>query len=309
MRYIMAVFWFFLLTNLCFCQVEDGQEPEQFTVGQRWEYTHTGPRPSSMPPKTIDGRRILQVIDRVEEENASYWIIEESFTNDPDVVSHSYINVENLLTVVKIFHVEKGELMKMSYQPGIPWPAPELAEGEEKTYEINLIIGEGDFTLPETVVFKRLPDETVEVEAGKYVNCQRIQVSSSCVMDFKITKIPFQEKRELWLHPDVKGTVKEVYLKEDMKIVGFTQKGYSSSSVLSSYTTRDKAAAILVNEEIYQHEKSGLSLRTKFYLALFGAIAVLLLLIIAFILGIRYLWLKARKKRQRSLAEPEKAVL
>jgi len=107
----------------------------------------------------------------------------------------------------------------------------------------------------------------------------------------------------------VKGTVKEVYQKEDMKIVGFTQKGYSTSSALESYAAREKAEAILVNEEILEHDASGMSLRTKFYLALFGALAVLLLLTIAFILGIRYIWLKARKKRQRSLSEPENLYL
>ena len=289
------VFWFFLFTGQCFCQVEDGEEEWKYMVGQRWEYTLTGPRPGSMQPKIIDGRRILQVIDRAEEEDATYWVIEEKFTHDPCVVSHSYINTENLLTTIKIFHVEKGELIRMSYEPAIPWPAPKLAVGEEITCQSSLIIGEGDFTMPDTVVFKRLGNETVEVEAGTYINCQRYQVSSSCIMDFKITKIPYQEKREIWLHPDVKGVVKEVYQKQDMEIMGITQKGYSSSSVLSSYVARDQAAANMFNDDIYQPEIKGLSLQTKFHLLLIGIVVVCLLLITAFILGIRYLWLKVRK--------------
>jgi len=194
MQYQFAVIWIFLLPGLCSRQVEGEEDLRQLAVGQRWEYAHTGPRPSSMQPKVIDGQRVLQVIEHVKEENNSYWIIEENFTNDPEVVSRLHIDAKNLLTAVYNYHVDKGLFLKMSYQPGIPWPAPELALGEEKTYEINLILGEGDFTLPETVEFKRLPDETVEVEAGTYVNCRRVQVASSCVMDFKVTKIPYREK-------------------------------------------------------------------------------------------------------------------
>jgi hypothetical protein len=308
MRNLVAAICIFLLPGLCFSQVGGEEDIRQLAIGQRWEYAHTGSRPSSMQPKVIDGQRIFQVIERVEEDNTSYWIIEESFTNDPEIVSRLHINDEKHLTAVYNYHVEKGMFLKMSYQPGIPWQAPALAVGEEKTYESSLILGEGELILPETVVFKRLADETVEVEAGTYVNCRRIQVSISCVMDFKVAKIPYQEKRDLWLHPDVKGTIKEVYKKEDMKIVGFTQKGYSTSSVLTSYTVQEKAEAILVNKEILEHDDSGMSLRTKLYLALFGALAVLLLLIVAAILGIRYFWGKAYRKRKQTLTEPEKAA-
>jgi len=143
---------------------------EQFQVGQRWEYRHEGPRPGSTEPNAIDGERILHVIAVLEGNGQKQWVIQERFTNEPNVTARLYVSQERMLTAVEIAN-EKGEAVKLRYESPVPYQVTELQVGEEETIETALRVDSADFALPSTIVTERLADETITTPAGKFVDC------------------------------------------------------------------------------------------------------------------------------------------
>ena len=109
----------------------------QFEVGQRWEYDHEGPRPGAMDPNAINGKRILQVVSQTERDGQTLWVIEERFTNDPNVVGVLYVDNMGMLRSLDIAN-EKGEAARLTYERAIAYQAMEMEVGEQKLWKPNL---------------------------------------------------------------------------------------------------------------------------------------------------------------------------
>lgn len=220
---------------------QEGKDP--FEVGQRWEYRHEGPRPGSIEPNDIDGERIIHVVGVVEEPEGKQWIIEERFTKDEKAIGRLYINEERLLTAIEIKN-DKGEAAKLRYDPPAPYQVMELNLGQEKTIETSLKMDSANFTLPSTIVIRRLDDETIMTPAGEFVDCCHYQITTKSVFNIKIAKIPLNEERERWYHPKVNGLVKEVYRKGPIKFLTWSREGYTATSVLTAFGKEEVPAEI-----------------------------------------------------------------
>ncbi|MFC1634981.1 hypothetical protein ACFL5Z_09075 [Planctomycetota bacterium] len=220
---------------------QDAKEP--FEVGQRWVYKHEGPRPGSMEPNDINGERIMHVIGVVEGPEGKQWIIEDRFTNDEKAIGRLYINKQRLLTAIEIKN-EKGEAAKLRYDPPAPHQVMELNIGQEKTIETSLKMDSAKFTLPSTIVIRRLDDETITTPAGEFVDCRYYQIKTKSIFNIKIAKIPFTEERERWYHPKINGLVKEVYRKGPVKFLTWSREGYTATSVLTAFGKEDVPAEI-----------------------------------------------------------------
>ncbi len=213
---------------------QDTKEP--FEVGQRWAYQHQGPRPGSFEPNDIDGERIIHVIGVAEATEGKQWIIEERFTRDEKAAGRVYVNPERLLTVIE-FENEKGEKAKLRYDPPIPYQIMDMNIGQEKTVETSLKMDLNEFTLPSTMVIQRLDNETITTPAGKFEDCWHFMFKTKSIFKIKIIKIPMTEERERWYHPSINGLVKEVYRKDRIKFLTWSQEGYSATSVLTAFGT------------------------------------------------------------------------
>jgi hypothetical protein len=211
---------------------QDAKEP--FEVGQRWEYRHEGPRPGGIDPNDIDGERIMHVIGVIEEPQGKQWIIEERFTKDEKAIGRLYVNKERLLMAIEIEN-QKGEVAKLRYNPPVPHQVTELNIGEERIIETSLQMDSAEFSLPSTIVIRRLENETITTPAGEFVDCGHYKITAKSTFNIKIAKIPVTEERERWYHPQVNGLVKEVYQKGPVKFLTWSREGYTATSVLTAF--------------------------------------------------------------------------
>ncbi len=206
-----------------------------FEVGQRWVYEHQGPRPGSVEPNAIDGQKILHVISTFEEDGAKRWVIQERYTNDPNVVGRLFVNDERMLVGFDIEN-DKGEVARLIYDPPSPYQVPQLDVGAETTIETVLRMNASDVTLPTTITIQRLPDETIETPAGSFTDCQYYTMTATVTLNIKIAKVRSTEERQRWYHASVNGLVKEVYHKHPLKFLGKEFiPGYTATSVLTAF--------------------------------------------------------------------------
>jgi len=243
-RLSARVVWMSIPIGLFCAVMRAGQvAKEPFEVGQRWEYRHEGPRPGSMEPNAIDGERIMHVIAVVEKPEGKQWIIEERFTKGENVVGRLHVNKERLVTAIEIEN-EKAEVATLTYDPPVPHQVTELTVGEEKIIETSLKMDSAEFTLPSTIVIRRLGNETATTPAGEYLDCLHYRITTHSTFNIKIAKIPFTEERERWYHPKVNGLVKEVYRKGPVKFLTWSRKGYTATSVLTAFGREEVPAEI-----------------------------------------------------------------
>ncbi|MHC4520406.1 MAG: hypothetical protein ACYTAS_17605 [Planctomycetota bacterium] len=212
----------------------------QFEVGQKWVYQHEGPRPGSMEPTAIDGQRIRHVLAVSEEQEHPQWIVQERFTNDEKATSLLFVDRERQLTGFEIVS-DQGESIVMMYESPVPYQVPQLAVGEEETFETRLLMGPRQMALPTKSVIRRLADETITTPAGEFVNCQHYHTATQSTLDFKITKIPMTDERDQWYHQSVNGLVKEVYRKGPIKYLAWSCDAYTATSVLASFAVEEVA--------------------------------------------------------------------
>jgi len=226
---------------------QDANEP--FEVGQRWEYRHEGPRPGGIEPNEIDGERIMHVIGVIEEPEGKQWIIEERFTKDKNAIGRLYVNEEHLLMAIEIEN-EKGEVAKLRYDPPVPHQVTELNIGEERTIDTSLKMDSVEFSLPSTIVIRRLEDETITTPAGEFVDCRHYKITTKSTFNIKIAKVPFTEEWERWYHPKVNGLVKEVYQKGPVKFLTWSREGYTARSVLTAFGNEEVLAEIGIASKV-----------------------------------------------------------
>ena len=107
-----------------------------------------------------------------------------------------------------------------------------------------------DFSLPSTIVIRRLDNQTVTTPAGEFADCQYFKITTKAIFDIKIAKIPVTEERERWYHPKVNGLVKEVYRKGPIKFLAWSQEGYTATSVLTAFGKEEVPAEIRTTRKI-----------------------------------------------------------
>jgi hypothetical protein len=203
-------------------------------VGQRWQYRHEGPRPGSVEPNAIGGERILWVVAAVEEQGGTRSVIEERFTNDTKVVGRLLVDSARLLVALEIEN-EKGEVVRLRYDPPIPYQPADMNVAEARTFQTVLRTDSPKFALPVTTVVERLADETVTTPAGEFPGCAHYRSTTQSVVDVRLAKIPVREERERWYHRSAHGMVKEVYRKGPVKFLGWSRAGYTATSTLLAY--------------------------------------------------------------------------
>ena len=310
-RLSARVVWMSIAIGLFCAVMRAGQvAKEPFEVGQRWEYRHEGPRPGSMEPNAIDGERIMHVIAVVEKPEGKQWIIEERFTKGENVVGRLHVNEERLLTAIEIENA-KGEAATLRYDPPVPHQVTELTVGEEKILETSLKMDSAKFTLPSTIVIRRLDNETITTPAGEFVDCRHYKTTTKSIFNIKIAKIPFTEERERWYHPKVNGLVKEVYRKGPVKFLAWSQKGYMATSVLTASGEEDVPVGIRAARRIHDEnpgkEPPGvrrlrLIRRAATHVILPGAIAVIAA-------GIFVLKTRTKRKRDAHREAPTQSTM
>jgi hypothetical protein len=141
-----------------------------------------------------------------------------------------------MLTALDIEN-EKDEAVAMYYDSPVPYLIAEMEIGQTKKVETTLRVRSGEFALPATIAFERLPDETVSTPAGEFAGCLHYRVTHRSTIDVKVAKIPITEQRLRWYHADVNGLVKEVYSREPIKFLMWSRDGYTSTSVLERFDT------------------------------------------------------------------------
>jgi len=221
-----------------------------YEVGQYWEYTHEGPRPGAAEPNAIDGRRILQVLDKVAADADGRWVIEERFTNDPNIISRLHVGGDRMLTATVIEN-EKKESLTLTYDSPIPYQYVEMDVGGRMQLETGLLTQPGGFTLPIAIAITRLDDETIETPAGRFADCRHYSSVTDSVFDVKIAKIAVKEHRQWWYSDEVGATVKEIYSKDPVKSWVWSKDGYTSTSTLAAFGVRgvsDEAQAAAIHD-------------------------------------------------------------
>lgn len=224
-----------------------GAQAGAFEVGQRWVYQHQGPRPGSTEPNAIDGQRIRQVIATDSQQGREQWVIEERFTADANTVGRLHVVAGRLLTAIEIENAQ-GEVVKMTYDTPVPYQMPEMEIAAEKVVETVLRMDSPKFALPVKVVIWRLEDESLTTPAGRFDDCRHYQMTTRSTINAKVTTIPLVEERQLWYHESVHGLVKEVYRKEPVKFLAWSQAGYTATSVLATFDTQAIVPAVASSE-------------------------------------------------------------
>jgi hypothetical protein len=194
---------------------------EDWKVGQKWTYKHEGPRLFSDPSVTIKGDRTVEVTKIEGEGTAKRYLLKTVWGTEDTNPTTTYIDPNNM-----IHKIEIESMAILLFTPPVPafWS---LNPDEQKTLKTNMDIG--GFIIPLEYVAKRLKGETLTVPAGKFENCQHIQIICSFQNEMgESAKV----KTDYWYHPKVKNLVKEV------TIINYqSDNSYTGTSVLKSYTT------------------------------------------------------------------------
>ena len=208
-----------------------------FEVGQRWVYQHEGPRFGSVEPNAIDGQRILQVVGGPQQGHP-HWLLQERYTQDEAVVGRLHVSEEQKLTGFDI-ETKEGDVATMTYDTPMAYPVPQLDVGQAKTIENVLRMVSPEFAMPVKIVMRRLADETIVTPAGEFADCAHYQTTTHSTINVKVAKVPVSEQRDRWYHESVHGLVKEVYRKDPVKFLGWSQEGYTATSVLAAFDTQE----------------------------------------------------------------------
>jgi len=215
-----------------------GGRAATYEVGQRWVYRHEGPRPGSIDPNTIDGQRIILVISAEQKEGVNHWVLQERYTADTGVVGRLQVSDAEGLMGFEI-ESEESEVAQMTYDTPMPYPVAQLDVGQETTFENVLRMHSPEFAMPIKVVTKRMEDETITTPAGEFLNCQHYRTTTQSTINVKVAKVPVSEWRDRWYHESVNGLVKEVYQKDAVKFLAWSQAGYTATSTLEAFDTQE----------------------------------------------------------------------
>ncbi len=196
---------------------------EEWKVGEKWTYKHEGPRPFADASATIKGNRTVEVTAIKGEGADKRFLLKTLWGTEDANPSTTYIDSKKMLHKIDIEY-----LGILGFTPPVPaiWL---LKPSEQKTIKTQMDVA--GFSLPIEYVAKRLKDETITVPAGKFKNCQHIQVITSTQDQ---TGQPVKHKQDYWYHPEVGNLVKDVVITNYQG-----DNSYTSTSVLKLHTKKD----------------------------------------------------------------------
>jgi hypothetical protein len=228
-----------VVTILCVLSILNLAEAAQapYEVGQYWQYNHQGPRPGATEPKAIDGERILHVIGTVGTDPEQQWIIEDRFTNDPNIVGRLHVRNDRTITAIVIEN-EKGESLTLSYSQPIPYQTVDMTVGGSVQIATELVTQPGGYKVPCTLQITRLDDETIDTPAGRFPDCRVFRSVTDTIIDIKIAKIPIRESRQWWYSDRVGAAVKECYTRDPVKFLTWSQDGYTATTTRAAFGLR-----------------------------------------------------------------------
>jgi hypothetical protein len=208
-----------------------------YQLGRYWEYAHQGPRPGSAEPIAIDGHRILHVLENIGAGADQRWVIEDRFTNDPNIVGRLHVRDDRMITAIVIEN-EKGESLTLSYSEPLPYQTADLAVGASMRIVTELVTQPGGYKVPCTHQITRLDDQTLDTPAGRFPDCRVFRSVTDTIIDIKVAKIPIRESRQWWYSQSVGGIVKEIYTKDAVKFLTWSRDAYTATSILTAFGVR-----------------------------------------------------------------------
>lgn len=197
---------------------------EDWKVGEKWIYKHEGPRPYSDSSAKVKDDRTLEVIAIQGEGADKRYLLKNKWGTEDANPATSHIDSNNMIHKMDIEF-----LGTLDINPPVPvfWS---LKTGQQKILKTSMeIMG---FSIPIEYVAKCMKDETITVPAGKFKDCQHVQVVSSMQNEMGQT---VKSKVDHWYHPKVKSLVKEIIITNYQG-----DNTYSATSVLKSYRKSDK---------------------------------------------------------------------
>jgi len=196
---------------------------EDWKVGEKWTYKHEGPRPFADPSATIQGDLTVEVTAIKGEGADKRFLLKTLWGTEDANPTTTYIDTKKMIHKIDI-----GYLGSLGFTPPIPaiWL---LKPGEQKTIKTQMDIA--GFSLNIEYLAKRLKNETITVPAGKFENCQHIQVITSTQDE---TGQPVKHKQDYWYHPKIGNLIKDVVVSNYQG-----DNSYTSTSVLKSHTKKD----------------------------------------------------------------------
>ena len=192
-------------------------------VGERWIFKHEGPRPYSDSSAKVIGDRTLEVIAVQGEGTDKRYLLKNMWGTEDANPTTSYIDPNNMIHKIDIEFL--GTLL---IKPPLPvfWP---LKPGQQKVLKTEMeIMG---FSFPVEYAAKCLKNETITVPAGKFKDCQHIQVVSTMQNEMGQT---VKSRVDHWHHPKTKSLVKEIIITNYQG-----DNSYTATSVLKSYKKID----------------------------------------------------------------------
>jgi hypothetical protein len=221
-------------------------ESEQgYQIGEKWVYQHEGPKIErwelSWDFDPFKGERTKEVMTVEKSNGKKYWVIKESFGAKDPVQTLHYVDERNLVVKHITLMVQMSGMRVISLnKPAYPFDYVSLKIGEEKEFQSQRTVKSFYSTYPIAIKFKRLEDQTVEVPAGKFINCQHLKVSISYTIpwneDRDLGQCIISRDSDLWYHAQANGVVKEVTHSESFEYMGEIRPGYTITSVLKSYS-------------------------------------------------------------------------
>lgn len=196
---------------------------EDWKVGEKWTYKLEGPRPFADSSATVKGDVTVEVTEIKNEEAGKRFLLKTLWGTEDANPSITYIDKNKM-----IHRIDIGYLGSLGFKPPVPsnWI---LKKGQQKTLKTTMDIA--GFSLDIEYIAKRLEDETIEVPAGKFKNCQHIQVITSTQDQ---TGQPVKHKQDYWYHPKIGNIVKDIIITNYQ-----ADNSYTSTSVLKSHTRKD----------------------------------------------------------------------
>ena len=196
---------------------------EDWKVGEKWTYKHEGPRPFADSSATIQGDRTVEVTAIKGERADKRFLLKTLWGTEDANPSTTYIDSKKMLHKVDIEY-----LGSLGFTPPVPaiWL---LKTGEQKILKTKMDVA--GFSLPIEYLAKRLKDETITVPAGKFKNCQHVQIITSTQ---DATGQSVKHKQDYWYHPKVGNLVKDVIVTNYK-----SDNSYTVTSLLKSHTKKD----------------------------------------------------------------------
>ncbi len=205
-----------------------------YEAGEKWIYEHKGPRPW-VGNENVYGDRVRKTISFETDENQKqYWLLRESWGNYDDTPVLFYIYED------KSIPRERAGDTLIQFDPGLPAGFIDLEPEQEKTYNIEITWGDSDRKIPLKIIAKRLADEDVEVPAGQFANCVRIQTKWEFTFTRDERSVAMKSTQDIWYDPETKHMLKEAYAFEPVSWDDNTRPAWTCTSQLKEYIPAPK---------------------------------------------------------------------